>query len=1111
MWGKHSLYGLLVLLSSTLFAIDSEAQPYDLKEVRLNAKLEGATVLKAFKLIESKTDFRFTYNRTDLDRLPLLRGNYRNTSVYDLLNAITAQTRLSFRQHKETISVSARLVTADSETPAHTTITGQTFGDAAQTPLPGVNILVKGTSFGTTSDSEGHYQLEVPDDAVLILSFIGYQTQEVTVGNRTTLDVSLEPDVNALEEVVVVGYASQRMADVIGAVGSVRADMLADRPVVNTTQALQGLSPGLIIQQQSSEPGAALNVNVRGVGTLGNASPLVIVDGVPGSLDAVNPNDIEHISVLKDAASSAIYGSRAANGVIVVTTKRGAFASKPQIAYNGMIGWQSPAFQRKPVSGYDYAILKNEARINSGQSAQYTPEDIRRFREQGSYPWYLDEVLRDHAWQQHHNIGITGGAARTSYLVSVGRVNQESIFEGPSDFGYTRTNARINLTTQVTDRLKTTAILAYTRHVLKEHAYTTEWIIGDAARIPRIYPVRDSSGQYYISPGTSSNALARLEKGGKRTHNNDDLYGNINGEYTVLKGLTLKGVLGMDLWNNQTNEFRKMIDYAPYIGEDNQSSMKDENRRTTLLSVQAMADYKKTINDHTAGMLVGYATEKYTEEHAALRKLNVDNDFGTATDNTIVDEKESLNLVRNTWALNSLFGRVHYDYKQRFLAEVDFRYDGSSRFAPENRWGFFPSLSAGWRISDHAFMAPLRQVVNDLKLRASWGRLGNQNVSDNFYPYLNTIFLSPNIYGFNNDGMSGAYFSVANADITWETSTMTNVGIDADLFGGCLTVSADYFVKRTKDILLSLPVAGAFGASPPVQNAAVVDNRGWEMAVTWHHKTAAWNHTLSANLSDNLNEVVDVRGTVTIDGGDRATILQEGYPINSYYGYRSDGFFQNQQEVEAGPKPAFVANGTVYPGDIRYVDRNDDKVIDQDDRVVLGNPFPRYTFGINYNVAWKGFDFSLFIQGVGRRQLYLRGEGVEAFHNNWDNVYKQHLDRWTPTNSDATYPRLTIGTASTNNNAGSDFWMYNAAYARFKNVQLGYSLPRAVIGRAGLTKARIYISGQNLVTLTRLDNIGFDPEISEFNNSLKNVDTKVSSGRVYPSMEVFAVGVDLTF
>lgn len=561
-----------------------------------------------------------------------------------------------------------------------------------------------------------------------------------------------------------------------------------------------------------------------------------------------------------------------------------------------------------------------------------------------------------------------------------------------------------------------------------------------------------------------------------------------------------------NLWNYQTHEFRKTIDYLPYVGGDGQNSVDDSNSKTLQTNLQLIADYRLALNEHTVTLLGGFSSEGYTEDRTRLRKVNVDNEFGFSTSETEIDFGNTYNRTGTPWSLNSYFGRVSYDFKEKYLLEANFRYDGSSRFSSDNRWGFFPSVSAGWRLTEEEFLSSLRDIAN-IKIRGSWGRLGNQNIGS--FLYTSNITNSPNNYGFNNTGVVGAYFSSSDPTIRWETSTMYDIGAEIDILEGKLAVSLDYFTKRTEDILMNITVPGSYGAEAPIVNAAVVDNKGWEIAVTYKH-TGVINHTVSANLADNMNTVIDVRGKETIEGGDRAIIIREGFPINSYYGYKSDGLYHNLDEIEVGPKPAFVANGTVSPGDVRYVDRNDDGIIDERDRFILGNPFPRYTFGLTYQAEWKGFDLSVFIQGVGKRNLYLRGESVEAFHNNWENVYEQHLDRWTPTNPDASYPRLTIGTASTNNNAGSDYWMLNAAYARLKNVQLGYTLRPEMTKKIGLDHVRFYLTGQNLFTWTKMK-VGFDPEISEFNSSLDTADGKVNSGRVYPNLKVYALGLDLRF
>lgn len=990
--------------------------------------------------------------------------------------------------------------------------------DENGTGLPGVSVSLKNTTVGTTTNAEGQYVLNVPDgseNGTLVFSFIGYTTEEVPLASQSTINIKLVPDIQALNEVVVVGYGSQKQVNVTGAVNTVNAETLESRPVVTVSQALQGAAPNLIIQQNSAEPGAPLNINIRGVGTLNNTSPLVVVDGIPASLDVLNPNDIESISVLKDAGSAAIYGSRSANGVILVTTKKGTQDKKPTVSYNGIYGWQSPTLLQRPVTGYEFAMLKNEALVNSGQNPQFTPDQIRQFNSLGDgYQWHMDAILRRNAPQQNHNLSVAGGTKTTTYLFSLGYLNQASIYQGPG-YNFSRYNARLSLTNQITDRLKVGTILSYARSGTKETAYFTEWIIADASRIPRIYPVQDSLGRYVVPPSSGSNSLARLQEGGLRTNANDNIYGNVNAEYELAKGWKVRGVFGAELWNYRGHEFRKSIDYAPYSGGDGESSVRESFTRTLFTNLQLLTTYDKSFGRHNIQALGGYSTEGFTADGFQVRRVGIPgNDFGVINNGTTTDDQNT-NGTGEAWAINSVFGRVAYNFNEKYLFEANVRYDGSSRFAAGNRWGVFPSFSAGWRITEEGFLSGVKNAVGDIKLRASWGQLGNQNIP--LFQYLNRVSLSNVGYSFGNQPVPRANILIGYRDITWETSNMTNLGIDATVLGGKLTVSADYFNKLTNDILINLETPGTFGGSLPFQNAATVRNQGWEVAVSWRQRTGQVTHSLNANLADNLNTVVDTRGVrLGVTNGDRQAVIFEGFPIGSYYGYRSDGLYQNLEQIQNGPKPAFVANGAVQPGDIRYVDRNGDQVINEQDRFVLANPFPRYTYGLTYSAAWKGLDLTVFAQGVGRRSLYLRGEATEAFHNNWDNVYEQHLDRWTPTNPNGTYPRLTIGTASTNNNAGSDYWLQNAAYLRLKNLQLGYTLPNGLTRKIGLDRVRVYFTGQNILTFTRM-RTGFDPEISEFNNSpgagvaQNQLDGKVTSGRVYPNVQTWATGLDIRF
>jgi TonB-linked SusC/RagA family outer membrane protein len=981
-------------------------------------------------------------------------------------------------------------------------------GDSLNNPLAGVTVYLKAAGAGTQTNNEGRFTLTVPAGkamGLLEFSSVGYEKKQVPVEGQTEFNVQLLPVAATMGEVVVVAYGTQKKASLTGSVSVVSAKDLESRPVTSVTQALQGAAPGLIIQQNTSEPGAAININIRGVGTLGSSGPLVIVDGIPASLDILNPNDIESISVLKDAATAALYGSRAANGVILVTTKKGKRGPRPVITYNGMYGTQMPTVMVKPVEGYEYMQLKNEALVNSGYDPQFSPEEVQQAYKTGSHDWWLDGVLKTRVPQQNHNLGISGTSGNTSYLFSAGYLDQASLYNGP-DYGVKRYNLRSNLHTQIGKNLKVGANMGFTRQDMKEHAYWSEWIISTAMRIPRIYPIKDTSGNYFIAPTASTNPLAWLEKGGERTYLNDNFLFSANAEYTLTRHLSARMIYGGNYTQNRAHEFRKTIDYKPYIGSDNQNSVMDGNGNYKSDNLQAMLQYDNVFGSHGVKGLVGYSTEGGVSSYTQLRKTDIDNITGEPVTGTKIDEGGSHNLHTDRWALNSVFGRANYAYHDKYLLEFNFRLDASSRFAEENRRAFFPSVSAGWNVTDEKFLGQVKERIGTLKLRGSWGQLGNQEIG--LYRYLNTWSTYPNVYGFGNAGQAASFLGMGNPDIRWETSTMTNIGADLSLLNNRLSISYDYFNKLTDDILLDLPAPSLFGASPPTQNAGKVRNRGWEMVVGYKLNSGAFRHNFSVNLSDNLNEVVDTKGKVFLTEADRTFITKEGFAISSYYGLQSDGFYQNLEDVKASPLPSFV--NEVHPGDIKYVDRNKDGTINNDDRYIMGNPFPRYTFGLNYSVNWNGFDASILVQGVGKRSLYLRGEAVEAFHNNWDNVYTQHLDRWTPTHPGADYPRLTVGAASTNNNAGSDFWLLDAAYARLKNAQIGYSLPAGLLRGAGIEKCRFYLTGQNLLTWSKMDN-GFDPEVTELNNSLQISNSNSNSGRVYPTLRVIAVGLDVTF
>ncbi len=959
--------------------------------------------------------------------------------------------------------------------------------DNLNKPLPGASIQVKSEASGVLSNNDGSFSIGVNAGDRVIISYVGYVSKEI-LADHTFQTVILEEVVGTMDDVVVVGYATQRRADLTGAVSTISIQDIEGKPVVNVVEAMQGTSPGLIIQENSSQPGARIGIRIRGERTLNNNDPLVIVDGIINAdIQNVNPADIESISILKDASSTAIYGSRASNGVVLVTTKKGRKGGT-EVIYDFSYGKQTPTFLPDIVDSWEYAELRNEALVNSGKSIRFTPEEIKNFRDNGPNVNWMKEIYKNSSPQQSHNISVNGGEGKTTYLLSAGYLDQNSLLKGPS-FGLKRYNARLNLQTQLNEKLTTSAFISFARNEIKDHAYWTDWIIEQATRIPAIYAVKDSAGNYLLPSGSNSNALARLETGGYRKNRNDDLTASLNAEYKIITGLSLRGMIGGHLTNNFMHENRRAI-----AGTGDQENRLTENfGRTQSIIGNLIINYDRKFKDHSVSVLAGYSYEG--EAYKSFQTYRLDQ-----PDYDIFVGEQATNTGNVGWAqdwtLYSAFGRVAYNFQSRYMAEFNIRRDLSSRFAKGNRAATFPSVAAAWTVSNEAFFEGLKRAIPTLKIRSSWGLVGNNRIEN--YQFLPSVSVTKG-YNFGNTMVNTAAYAVVNKDIRWETTRMFNIGIDMGLFSNKMNITADVFDDRTSDILVNLPLAGiyGFGNIYPVQNAAVVSNRGWELNVNYNFSTGHVRHIVGGNVTDTRNKVIDMQGTERIDGSDVNTIIKEGYPLFSYYAYKWNGFFQNEAEVNNGPHLDGI---TPKPGDIRYIDKNGDGLIkESDDRYVLGNRFPRYTYGFHYDFTWKGLDFSMLWQGVGMRSVWLRGESVEAFHNNNEGpVFNFHIDRWTPNHTDATYPRLTVGAESANNAAKSDFWIFNAAYLRLKNVQLGYAFPQSLLNSASVKSLRLYATVQNAYTFTKMVG-GWDPETAD------------GSGRIYPVSRVFAVGVNIKF
>ncbi len=996
-------------------------------------------------------------------------------------------------------------------------VTGQVF-DENSNPLAGVTVQVKNSNTTTTTDETGKFSINVPDNnTVLVFSYVGYASLDSVAGSGPMIIRLQKATNNDLGEVVVVGYGTQRRITVTGAVDRVSSQELVGKPVANTTQVLQGVSPNLIIQQRTFQPASgAMNINIRGLGTTNNNNPLVVIDGIiGGDLNLINPNDIDNISVLKDAGAAAIYGSRSANGVILVTTKKGRRDTKPTVAYSGVYGIQTPRITFHQVHGWENAMFKNISLANSGKAPAFTDEQIEELRQQGDGDWRLESVLND-APQQTHNVTVSGGSATSTYLLSVGYFDQQSMFVGPS-YGARRYNVRFNQITTL-GKFTLSTILNYVKSSFREPSTGTEGLVIDVTRAPLYNNFQDAEGNWLSNSTVGVNPKAILELGGLNKSNNDELTGNFSAQYTISPSFKIRGVFGATMTSNLQSQ-RQIFLKFPAGDFANNRQVWDRNYKALFTNTQLLAEYTKSFGDHDVDILFGGTNESFISQGNGVQKQGTDSALGIPTTGTIIDAGTSsvnggsYNSITNTTesSLNSLLARVQYSYKEKYFVEGNFRYDGSSNFPKEKRWGFFPSVGVKWRATEENFLQGYRDHVGDLMIRATYGILGNQSVDP--YQYYTTYSTNNNAYGFNNNAVSGATGNIGNAGLTWEKAATLNLGLDASFLDRRLNFTAEYFTKTTTDILQNREdVVALFGSGLPTFNISEVRSNGWEAKLSYQLRGKSFTHNFSANIADNQNKLLALSGDVQEYEFKREEfwfVRRVGLPITVYRGYRTNGLYQSTDELDKYPKFGNTQPGL---GDVKFVDQNGDGVINEDDRVILGNPFPRYTFGFTYNVSFKGFDASVFIQGVGKRDQLIRGELVEAYHYGYSGtLYEHQKDFWTPENTDAKFPRIAENGSSSNDinyKIGSDVYLFNGAYARLKNLQIGYSLPAGTISRLHIQRARFYLTGQNLLTLSKTKII--DPEQSEFDNRV-NINSGANSARAYPTPVFYGAGLEVTF
>lgn len=993
------------------------------------------------------------------------------------------------------------------------TISGRVV-DADGKPIVGVNISVKGASTVTTTDTDGKFTVVAPENGSLIASSIGYLPKEILITkNSSTLSIILETEVHTLEETVVVGFGTQKKATLTGSVSVMKGDAVSNRPITNATQALSGQVPGVWVNQQSGQPGRdGASIRVRGIGTLGTSDALVIIDGIVGSLGALNPNDIESISVLKDA-SAAIYGSRAANGVILVQTKRGA-KGKVKVDFSTSYGKQAATKLPEMITNsVDYMNLYNQALVNQGSPKFFSDATINEYKN-GTDPIiypntdWLDMIMRN-ATIQTNQLGISGGEGNTQFNVSLGYINQDGIVQNGNAKLY---NLRTNIDTKINERLDMGIRSGIRYQDRKESFNGSGNLFTELYRTLPYYGTYTSTGEYASTWVNSINAQFRNPLAMVNEGKNQSAYGNINTNvflnYKLLEGLKFNVTAGVNYSTNDNQTFvPKNLVYNPKTNTvtstmnasgPNASNSWDKTLYKTLFS---SLTYNKTIAKDHEFTLAGI----YSQEEEEYRTLS--GSIMGFVNNSLSEINAGLTtpLTNGTtygWALRSYIGRLNYAFREKYLLEGIARYDGSSRFSPKNRWGFFPSISVGWRITQEDFMKD-QTFFDELKIRGSWGKSGNDRMGFNdqrdLYAYIPTLAFA-RFYPIDDNIATGiAQMSIVDENIKWEVGTKTNIGFDATVLKRKLNVTFDYFIDKREGILRQIQLPDFVGIrNAPFRNLATVSNKGWELSANYHQKIGE----LDINTGFNLTHVRNKIDYIPDPQKSRNALLQ-GEPINAFYMWKSLGIFQSQKEVDESPKQNAVPT---HPGDIKFEDFSGpegkpDGIIDAYDRQVVGKPIPTWTYGANINLAYKGVDLRVNLQGVADVESYVGSELFFPFLNG-AGVGKQWEagNTWTVENPNAKLPRLVQYSASSSQNyADNSFWLQDASFLRVKNIQVGYSLPSNLLSKLKIAGLRVYVDAQNAFTFTKFE--GLDPE-----RNLTN-----SSPAQYPNVRIITAGLNFKF
>lgn len=1072
------------------------------QNAKVSIRMNNVKLDKILNEIENQTDYLFIYNnQVDINKITSVK--VKNEAVAQVLDRILSGTGINYELEGTHIILTTEAIKDLHAQQQAKTVTG-TVTDVSGEPIIGANIRIKGTTTGTITDIDGNFSIEAEPQSVIEVSYIGYLTQETVINNQKSIRFLLKEDTKTLDEVVVIGYGVQKKADLTGSVANINTEKLNTQSNANIGQALQGKIAGVDIVSQGGTPGSGTRIMVRGIGTLNNASPLYIVDGMyMNSIDHINPNDIASIDVLKDASSAAIYGSRAANGVIIVTTKEGSNTEgKPIIDLSVNLGISTASKFLDMLDAKGWAEVTTIARQAIGKPALDMATDLAN---KPDNDW--QDIMFRPALMQNYNLSVKGGGKYSTYYTGLGYFNQDGIVKGTN---YQRYNIQSkNDYKRGIFSAGTNLIISFS-HDKPLHQELRGGMIGTILQsVPTLEKYDDTrEGGYGGTYGDVVNIphpLAIIDDNIMDRYNeNVKIFANLYAQIELFKGLKYKLNLTPDFSFERYKNYLNKYDFG--LATNSITQLTERQRRRRNILVENLLTFDRTFGEHKISALAGY-----TYQDSRFRHIQA---YGEGLPQGL-EEIDAATTNRsnegNSWrsVLTSILGRVFYSYQNKYLFTATIRRDGSSKFGKNNRYGYFPSFSLGWNVAEEKFMENVHWL-DQLKLRGGYGVLGNQEIDN--YQYSSTITTGINYPDGNGGLLQGAFpKNFANPDIKWEETAMTNVGIDFMAFNNRLSLTADYYVKNTKDILLTVPIPiSSGGANDPIRNAGKIRNNGFEFNLGWMDQP---NPDISYGInligSFNKNKVIAMGSeSGSIKGGSTnqnitTSETKAGYPIGGYWLISTAGYFNSQEEVDAYAKDGKKIQPAAEPGDIKFVDANNDGVINDDDRVFQGSPFPDFTFALNGNMRYKNFDLSIGLQGVLGNKIYNATRQTLEDVTKGSNFLASCLDYWTPENKNASHPRLTWDDPNRNTRAESDRYLENGSYLRLRSVQLGYTFPQTWF-KGAIQHARVYINAENLFTITSYS--GYSPDVNADNANYRGFDNFI-----YPTNRTFMLGLNVTF